>query len=725
MKTLILLLIFLAGSAQAQTVSVKSGEHGVFTRLVLTFPAPVDWVLGRTPQGYRLKIPGKAMSYDVSSIYQRITKDRLRSIWVDPDNGNLILGIDCECHALPFELTPKVLVIDIKDGAPPQNSSFEVSLDSGTMAPPIQPAQRARPRRNDWTRKTYDWLDQASAAAGGASAVTDPTTRLDNDLRLQDFRHMLIDEVGRGATQGVVEMKRPTPSSAPFQVTVPQNARTGLREVPGIEISSNADDRANLMVQGDNCPKTGELEIGALAISGDSASELARTRAAMLAEFDVPDPQSVITAIDTHLYFGFGAEARLLLTNILPAARSDALRLGLSYLVDGDVLPENPFQGMQSCDSAAALWALLAAPADDAIAHLNGAAVSRAFLSLPTHLRLFLGPETAMRLLRSGDSANSEVVVQSFARAAPPEDQNVKLLRASQALENGNPAAAEAILPDDPTRESALTSLFTRAEARFQLRNPLEGKDLLALEAFAFEHGNGPLRAQFDRALSHAFALGGDYASAFDRAKGRPDLTLDVWMLLADVGAETQLIQFAVGLDPTRRSALPLATRTKIAERLLDAGLPNVASDWISRDEVDTNLVARIALANGDARFALRLMAAQLPEADSDVMAAAYTALGDYEAAASTYREAGDINAALRAKRWARDWPAASVSSPGTDPEPPADPWREVATSLTASDGQVPARALQASFSRLEQSAATRDAIAALLATTPVGPPDQ
>ena len=40
MIRLALLLVFLASMAQAQSVTVKSGEHGPFTRLVLTFPSP-------------------------------------------------------------------------------------------------------------------------------------------------------------------------------------------------------------------------------------------------------------------------------------------------------------------------------------------------------------------------------------------------------------------------------------------------------------------------------------------------------------------------------------------------------------------------------------------------------------------------------------------------------------------------------------------------------------
>ncbi len=725
MKYLLVLLLLLAVPAQAQTVSVKSGEHGAFTRLVLTYPAPVDWVLGRTEGGYGLRIPGTKRPYDLSSVYRPITRDRLRTIWVDPSTGDLLLGVDCACHAIPFELSATILVIDIKDGPPPQDSSFELSLGDGTARPPIQAAQPQRPRRNTRRDAPYDWLATLPAAAG---QETDPAQQADRasaeleaDLRLEDFRAMLIDEVGRGATQGVVEVDLPRrastedpPPEAPAHGQ-PENARAALDALPGIEISADPDTRPDLMVQGESCPRPADLEGVNRLGADDAATELARARAAVLSEFDVPDPAQVIQTVDTYLHYGLGAEARALLNSFLPPGRSDPLRSGISYLVDGDTPPENPFRDMQSCDSAAALWALLAAAEGEAQSFLNGAAVSRTFLALPAVLRTSLGPETARRLLASGDGANAEVVRKSFERASPQDNPSVDLLAATQALQTGDPAAAEAALPQDASGEAGLASLMTLIEARFQQRKPVEGKDIIALEAFAFEHGTGPLRPKLDRALSHANALGGDFGAAFDHAGQNAALEHEVWMLLAEIGAESSLLSFAVGLDPSRRAPLPVTTRSKIAERLLAAGLPNAAAEWAQSGALETDLAARIALANGDARSALRLLASALPDVDPDLLAASYTAVGDFAAAATTYQTAGNAPQAARLQRWGGDWAAAD---PASDVQP-GDPWVTVAglADPTAADPATPP--LRFSQAQLEQSASTRQAIDTLLATAP------
>ncbi|MFN4153945.1 MAG: hypothetical protein ACK4HF_04785 [Paracoccaceae bacterium] len=743
MRGLLILLMLFATPALAQTVTVKSGEHGDFTRLVLTFRNPVDWVLGRTDSGYALRIEGPDLRYDLSSVYRLITRDRLRSIWVDPETGDLLLGIDCPCHAIPFEFRANILVIDIKDGAPPPGSSFELNLTDSTAMPPIRSAQPQRPRRNMRRGEEYDWLARIptpQVKSPGLPPIDTLPAGLDTGLRLEDFRSMLIDEVGRGATQGVVEMAPPPPPRAPVPEdpatndpadSLPENARAAINALPGVEISADPASRPNLMVQGESCPATADLDVGTWSGSEDAVTELARARAAVLTEFDVPDPVRVIQAVDTYLHFGLGAEARLLLASFLSPGKSDPLRAGLSYLVDGDNPPVNPFRNMQSCDSAAALWALLAAPQDEALSFINGNAVSRAFLALPASLRANLGPETAKRLLASGDSANAEVVRMSFERAVPRNDPSLDMLAADQALQAGDPAGAEAALPtgaSGTSGEMAMATLFGLIEARFQQRKAVEGKDILALEAFAFEHRNGPVGPRLDRALSHATALAGDFASAFAHAGENAALEQDIWMLLAEIGAESALLTFSVGLDPARRAGLPLTTRSRIAERLIAAGLPNAAADWAQSGDLDPDLVARVALANGDARSALRLLTSGMPDADPDLVASSYTALGDFNAAAWAQQSAGNRAEAARLQRWAGTWPApdgvvedASTAQPALSPEnAPDDTWATLAGLLGPTDQLGEAPPLQAGQMRLEHSATTRQAIADLLASAPV-----
>ena len=131
LKIMTLAFAVLSGPAAAQVVTVKSGEHGDFTRIVLSLPVSGDWRLGRTPDGYEVAITQGRPNYDLSDVYRLIKPDRLRSIWADPGTGLLQLGIGCSCHVIPFEFGPSNLVIDIREGSPPVGSSFEVPLAGG------------------------------------------------------------------------------------------------------------------------------------------------------------------------------------------------------------------------------------------------------------------------------------------------------------------------------------------------------------------------------------------------------------------------------------------------------------------------------------------------------------------------------------------------------------------------------------------------------------------
>ena len=145
MRRLILAaLLVMAGQASAQTAKVTSGEHDGFSRLVVELPAPGDWQFGRTVDGYALSVSAPPAAYDLAGVFKLIRRDRLAAIAVDASTGNLQIGLACPCYAIPFEFRPGIIVIDIRDGAPPDGSSFEQPL---TPAPRSAGATKCRTGR--------------------------------------------------------------------------------------------------------------------------------------------------------------------------------------------------------------------------------------------------------------------------------------------------------------------------------------------------------------------------------------------------------------------------------------------------------------------------------------------------------------------------------------------------------------------------------------------------
>jgi hypothetical protein len=124
---LALCMLCLAGVASAQTVVVRSGEHGTFTRLTLDLPSRAEWRLEPKPGGARIVFPGSDVDFDITRVFDRINRNRLRAI--APERGRLDLGFACDCLGSSFKCnTQSPLGIGCCDGhtkqAPQQRGTW-------------------------------------------------------------------------------------------------------------------------------------------------------------------------------------------------------------------------------------------------------------------------------------------------------------------------------------------------------------------------------------------------------------------------------------------------------------------------------------------------------------------------------------------------------------------------------------------------------------------------
>lgn len=724
MKRLAVLIALMASPAAAQVVTLKTGEHGNFTRIVLNLPKPEVWQLGRTEEGYEVAIGDGTSKFDLSDVYRLITTDRLRSIWVDPQSGLLQLGIGCTCHAIPFEFGPRSLVIDIREGAAPAESLFETPLKGEAALSALAEAAPSRPRTRPAGGETaptgpaYDWIagrmpQDPAPMAEGPTANAAALQTLDAEIDLGSFRALLTDQIGMGATEGVIEMRVPdTPPAPQESAKDPDQARVALSALPGLSIDDR--DRAEgLTTKGMNCPAEEVLDLKSWAQSDQAAAELANAKGLLLAEFDTPQADRITEAARVHLYFGFGAEARNLLAAISRTYQIDPFLVAISYLVDNDTSPENPFEGLQSCNSNAALWALLATPETEPLDGLNGAAVARSAMELPSHIKSILAPSIVARLLQEGDRTNAEVVQNALARAVASDDPVIHLLEADVALTEHRPADAEHHLDELSEGEATLEGLFKRVEARFQQGQAIDQADVLAIEAFAFDQRSGDQEAAFRQALTHAYALTGAFAKAFGEAQDDPSLRQDVWETLAKTGNDSDVLQFAVGVQAEEREGLTDEVRVTLARRLLDLGLPNAGPALLADRSGPVELIAQINLANGDGRAALQAMSTTLDEFAPDLLASAYQTLGQYDTSAEILRNAGQDAEAARLDRWQGVW---ATEGAETDKL-----WVELA-SFAKGQGDTDLPPLAAAAADVERSAKTRDDIRALLQSVPMNP---
>lgn len=700
----LVLWILLAGHLFAAPVLVKTGEHDGFTRLVMEFPTSVEWQMGRSADGYELRVTGQPANYDLSEAFKLIGKSRLAAIWVDAQTAGLRIGIACGCHAMPFEFRPGIVVIDLRDGPPPNGSSFE------------QPLYPASPGNKAVADGGYDWQKQALAELRGEGVANAPKDTLaslpSSDPALQSLRESLLHQLGRGASQGIVDMGHPTPAQPP----PPQefaSVRVGLGELPGVSVTNGISDHAELAADGQTCIAADQLDFASWGDERPVHQQMAEAVAGLVGEFDRPNPEALRKAIRFHLFIGFGIEARQLM-RAFPVTDSEAAVLtSLARLVDGEPDSSSAFTGQAACDTPAALWALLADPTLQAGATINADAAYLAFSALPIALRRHLGPTLADRFLAVDDRASAAKVRDAILRAPGLAGPQVDLMQAQLDMTNADPAAAESrlntmVADSGPETPAALVGLVA---ARVAQDLPVTPDLVTALEAVLRERAGTEDEAETRHALLLAQAASGDFNTAFASLPDAPDAEPQLWRLLSKLGQDDAILRHAVLATDARQPQAPSDTAANLAQRVLGLGLAESALRWLPDASVaDPMILAQIHLQRRDGRSALAaLTGLDTPEALT-LRAQAMQQLGDEAAAARLYAKAGDSAAELNAVHRAQDW--ADLGQRG------AEPWKSAAGALAAPKAPPVAKAkgpLAQGQDLVSTAAETRAAVETLL----------
>jgi hypothetical protein len=564
-----------------------------------------------------------------------------------------------------------------------------------------------------------------------------PTANATASVDLDALRATLLQQLSRGAAQGLVNMTLPmqTETGEAGQVVLqrPDRNRPG-GPGPGLSALTPLDPVPELTERGDLCVEESRLAVPDWADDRPYAVQTAEARGAMLGEFDRPDPEAVGRFVRQQIHFGFGLEARVTLRSLAVADPDAALWETMARIVDGEpVPPDHPFAGQEDCQTAAAFWAVLARPELRRSDRVDRPAVLRSFSALPIWLRRSLGPGLAERFLAIGDTATARTIRDAILRAPGDPGPATRLVEAQIDLVSGRGDAAVAQIEDvardaGPMLPQAMIDLV---EARLAQGSDVDPETVEAIAALAAENRGGPLGPPLRRAEALARAAGGDFAAAFAiSAETVPGFDAELWPLLAARGSDAALLELAVR-PPGEIPETQAQVHEPIAARLIGLGFPEAGLAWLPPVEGRADLLllaARAELLRRDARAALRLLAGQ-PGAEADrLRAEAQLLLGDTRAAAATVAAAGDAAAAERLLWQARDW--AAVAATGADPQRQAAAALALPTATVplvlptgGDDGAVTLPLQPAPLARgralVEDSAAARAALLAMLAAVP------
>lgn len=709
-----LLLALLAAPAMAETFRLRSGEHADFSRLVLdALPAGASWALGRAGAGYELQLAVPDAAFDTAAVYRLIPKTRLLAI-EDAGGARLRLRVAADHHATAFETPAGALVIDIRAGPAPAGSRFEQPVAAPAATGPAPETAGYRPAPRPPPRLELFWPGGMAPREGGVQvpAVATPLAPSLPDPRVVQAEADLMMQLGRAAAQGLIEIDLPdpralivppaplspppdesaagpAPGAAPDEAppaAAASSAPTGLApQDPAGHLAIHAEtsiDRAmaeeiqisGVTSEGEACLPDSAVDIAAWGDARAFSEQLADAQTALLGEFDQPDPAAVERLVKLYLYHGFGAEARASAAAFgLGGGNAEVLLTLAQILDDGHARQPGPLAGMTDCDTAAALWAVLAGPRIAPGATVDHGAVLRSFSALPLHLRRALGPGLVERFIAADAPNTARAIRDAILRAAGDQGPGMQMIDARLGLAQGDGAAAEAALgavvaEDGPLGPEALILLIDNhlAEGR-----PVPPPLTETAAALAFEHQEAALGPALARAHVLGLASAGAFAAASEELaragpawppEARRDLARELARMLTDWPEDAVfLARYLADRELFDRADPPVDLRLDVARRLLDSGFAAEARQALGPARTVAEgrmLAARAALVERDTGQALALLAGMVGAEAAALQAEALGMAGDHAAAAEAYRRAG-LPERAAAEEWrAGNWEA-------------------------------------------------------------------
>jgi hypothetical protein len=596
MIRLLPLLLILASPVVSQPVTIRSGDHEDFVRLVFTIPDGTPWRVGRIESGIGVVLEGVPDGISTAGVFDRISRSRIEDLRIEGDL--LAIQLSCECHSDAFLWQEGRLVVDIVDGPSPPGNPFDRPLLAPQLAahsgsPPTAVLPVVFPDRSGHDRLEGVLPFRFLNAPANAS--------------IEEAQVAVVSSLARAATEGFFDVPL-----EPLQWTFSENGaepqsesrviglspvtdpmstlgdRLDIEGSPGLVLRSGLTDSILPDRTEDRRPGTclpvDQFDVPSWGDDRAFAAQISARRATMTQEFDRYAPGSIEGLARNYIYFGFGAEARRVLM-IDGGLTSERLLLDeLARIVDGGAIPSGRIAEQIGCGGDVELWSILAigdlSGADDVIL---GEAV-RALRNLPPSLKEHIGPRLAAFLVDAGFAERSAEIVELLERADSPAPLEVELVRADLAAASGEPAAQQerltaiaadnARMPPDAmaellmlgveTGEPPSVDLLELAQVYLHEARPSGGDADLAAAVVRAWIARSELEPA-ERVLNDTVPSGSDlFASLFNE------------LLSAKVSSLSDKEFLEIALAETDPMVTPTVS-SQIAERLIELGFPQQA----------------------------------------------------------------------------------------------------------------------------------------------------
>jgi hypothetical protein len=543
--------LLLAGQqTMAQAISIRSGDHAGFTRLVARVGADRDWQMTRTGDSVLIRFTPDAPGFDLSGVFTLIGRNRLTEISA---GDGLRLDLACACTVTLERYQDHFLIIDINDTpySPPEPEP-EVAA-----APPSAPT----PDGMSAPQLRLPFVIEAEAAPDLSPLPPAPLAAAEfPGIDITDAGNALAEQLARATAAGLLDIApgQPFASADPDPAVAPP-ARPVADWSDGMSFANGI----------------GALRVGLY----DDRGQLVAGQAQLLAEF--------------YLYHGFGAEAAFWLSQ---AGLDAPFHAGLAqYLEQGRRGTLGSFDMQDSCAPAMAFWLFLTAPSESRPDEEVRARILADFYALPAILRDFFGPDLARNFVETGDDAAAMEVRENIGRGGRLPSEALTLLDLDLA-EAAPGLAAPTAPPAHVSASNAASAMTHRLRAQIETDGRADPADLIAAEALILETDPQPDRNGLVHVTALAHALDGNLdpimqhlsATMQRDADAAMPIFTDVVDILMDQDQTAQLLILLSSPQFGQFGHFPSpAYRRQVAEYFLSNGLPDLARDVIMAGGTD------------------------------------------------------------------------------------------------------------------------------------------
>lgn len=685
MRLVVLMVtVFFPSISLGQQITVRSGEHGTFTRLVFNIPSETDWELvpDQAENNIRLNLDMPPTTFDTTTVFSKIAKNRVSNLEDVPNSASIDINLSCDCISKAFMFQDRMLVIDLmeKQSDLTEVSGPNIDIFNSEKTPQFQtdlaqiwlgPMARIGPK------KPSTALDPSVSEFNGFSGPKEKISNIPGDNSQTDIiRAQVFSDVAGAATQGLLETTRSFSSPARnLQRVDSGDAGAEISHKPtsqhGSILDRNIADKSHVSIGGRECVADNYLNFSKWGEDASDVSQvLSMRRSAIYGEFDKVNSSVLISYVRSLLYYGFGAEARDALA--LANEPKNGVLTAISYLVDGQDDPTFHFRDQLGCDGLSAVWAGVDGGGLKNESEIDKASVLRGFELLPQHLREHLGPIIADNLRKNGFSDTARDILRRLERMTGSETQSIAFANALIDLDSGNEERAAQAFKELAETQSPETAQAIAASVAISERQgvPVSERIMELSAAYSTELRDTELGSELWEAHLRSLIINEKFDEALKALQGIEGVdpekiqraTNELLAAIVNKSDDLTFLKYHFQNNFEDNEMINDSTLLGASQRMLELGLPAVALDSLN-DVTDPKLEhrkrliqAKALLESSSPEEAEILLIGLTGDEVSKLRALARSLMGDHDYARTIYAGMGQKTDAGTEAWLSGDW---------------------------------------------------------------------